>query len=65
MFRNVFLAQSHARFVSLMCMKCLFFGGESEYQGGVCPIILDMSVHGQMKMKIEQVFLFAGFAQLT
>ena len=57
--------QSHAIFVFLMCMKCLFFDGESEYQGGVCPIIRDMSGHAEMKMKNEQVFLFAGFAQLT
>ena len=28
-------------------------------------MILDMSVHAEIKMKIEQVFLFAGFAQLT
>ena len=47
------------------CMKCLFFGGESEYQGRVCTIIRDMSFHAEMKMKIEQVFLFAGFALLT
>ena len=46
-------------------MKCLFFGGEGEYQGGISPMIRHMSVHAEMKMKIEQVFLFAGFAQLT
>ena len=55
----------HARFVSLMCTKRLFFGGENEYQGGVSPIIRDVSVHAEMNMKIAQVFLFSGFAQLT
>ena len=48
--------QSHASFVS-MCK-----GG---YQGGVSQTIRDMSVLTDLKMKIEQVFLFSGFAQLT
>ena len=54
--------QGYARFVSLMCIKFLFFGCECEYQGGVSPIIRDMSAHAELKMKIEQVFLFCGFA---